>query len=265
MYMKVIDCFTFYNELTVLEYRLATLIDIVDHFILVEARQTHMGKDKELYYLNNKERFSKYNHKIIHVVVDLPYRSDEINTAKDDQWRNEEFQRNCIIRGFSRIDLEDNDILLVSDLDEIPDPTLLKMVQNGELPISIHKLEQDFYYYNLHSLFQHKWTMARILSFGTFEQLGLPVNGLRGYECPSIKRGGWHLSYFGDKHFIQNKLQNFAHAEHNTPTTVNLDNIQWHIDNTECIVGHEFKMKRIPLNDNEYPPPNADTYLSAFI
>jgi len=217
--MKVIDCFTFYNELTVLEYRLATLIDIVDHFILVEARQTHMGKDKELYYLNNKERFSKYNHKIIHVVVDLPYRSDEINTAKDD----------------------------------------------GELPISIHKLEQDFYYYNLHSLFQHKWTMARILSFGTFEQLGLPVNGLRGYECPSIKRGGWHLSYFGDKHFIQNKLQNFAHAEHNTPTTVNLDNIQWHIDNTECIVGHEFKMKRIPLNDNEYPPPNADTYLSAFI
>jgi beta-1,4-mannosyl-glycoprotein beta-1,4-N-acetylglucosaminyltransferase len=248
-----------------LEYRLATLADVVDYFILVEAPQTFMGKDKELYYLNNKDRFSKYNDKIIHVVVDLPYKSHEINIDKDDQWKNENFQRTCIIRGFSRIDLNNDDILLVSDLDEIPDPITLKSVRNGDIPISIQKLEQDFYYYNLHSLFQHKWTLAKILSFGTFEDLGLPVNDLRMYDCPSIERGGWHLSYFGDKHFIQNKLQNFAHAEHNTPTTTNLDNIQWHIDNTECLVGHEHKMKRLPLNENPYPPPNADTYLKAFI
>jgi beta-1,4-mannosyl-glycoprotein beta-1,4-N-acetylglucosaminyltransferase len=263
--MKVIDCFTFYNELTLLEYRLATLSDIVDYFIIVEARQTHMGKEKDLYYLNNKECFSQYTHKIIHIVVDLPYKSSELNTEKDEQWRNEEFQRNCIIRGFSRIELEDKDILLISDLDEIPDPTMLKMVRNGTIAVSIEKLEQDFFYYNLHSLFQHKWTMARILTFATFEELGLPINSLRAYECPSIKRGGWHLSYFGDKHFIQNKLQNFAHAEHNTPTTSNLDTIQWHIDNIECIVGHEFKMKRLSLKDNEYPPPNANKYLAAFI
>jgi beta-1,4-mannosyl-glycoprotein beta-1,4-N-acetylglucosaminyltransferase len=263
--MKVVDCFTFYNELTLLEYRLATLADVVDYFILVEARQTFMGKDKELYYLNNKDRFSKYNDKIIHVVVDLPYRSDELNTSKSEQWINEEFQRNYIIRGFSRIDLEEDDILLISDIDEIPDPAILKRVLNHELSISIHKLEQDLYYYNLQCLFHNKWRHARILSFAKFEELGLPINRIRMYECPSIERGGWHLSYFGDKHFIQNKIQNFSHVEHNTPTTTNLDNIQWHIDNAESIVGNEFKIKRVALNDNEYPPPNADRYLRAFI
>jgi len=263
--MKVIDCFTFYNELTLLEYRLATLADVVDYFILVEAQQTFMGNHKELYYLNNKERFSKYKDKIIHVVVDLPYKSNKLNTGKDDQWKNEEFQRNCIIRGLSRIDLEGQDIILISDIDEIPDPATLKRVLNGELPISIHNLEQDFYYYNLYSLFENKWTFPKILSFGTFEELGLPINSIRHYKCSSIQRGGWHLSYFGDKHFIQNKLQNFSHTEHNTPTTTNLDTIQWHIDNTECIVGHQFKMKRVPLNENEYPPPDADIYLRAFI
>jgi beta-1,4-mannosyl-glycoprotein beta-1,4-N-acetylglucosaminyltransferase len=91
--MKIVDCFTFYNELTLLEYRLATLIDVVDHFIIVEANQTHMGKPKELYYSNNMERYAKFSHKIIHVVVDLPH-TEGLNTVRNDQWRNEEFQRN---------------------------------------------------------------------------------------------------------------------------------------------------------------------------
>jgi beta-1,4-mannosyl-glycoprotein beta-1,4-N-acetylglucosaminyltransferase len=262
--MKIVDCFTFYNELTLLEYRLATLIDVVDHFIIVEANQTHMGKPKELYYSNNMERYAKFSHKIIHVVVDLPH-TEGLNTVRNDQWRNEEFQRNCIIRGFSRIDIQDEDVIMISDLDEIPDPTTLQNVKNGLVTVTAYSLEQDFYYYNLYSRFLNKWTMAKILSFGIFQDLGVPCNSIRAQKFPHLKKGGWHLSYFGDKYFIQNKLQNFAHAEHNTPTTTNLTNIQWHIDNVACLVGDQYKMKHLPLNKNDYLPPNADIYLKDFV
>ena len=57
--MEVYDCFIFYNELDLLEIRLKTLDSVVDHFVLVEATKTHRGKDKPLYFEENKERFKK--------------------------------------------------------------------------------------------------------------------------------------------------------------------------------------------------------------
>ena len=55
--MKIIDCFTFYNELQMLEYRLSLLYPIIDYFILVEANKTQVGNDKRLYYNENKHLF----------------------------------------------------------------------------------------------------------------------------------------------------------------------------------------------------------------
>jgi beta-1,4-mannosyl-glycoprotein beta-1,4-N-acetylglucosaminyltransferase len=40
----LIDCFTFFNELDMLECRLEYLYDKVDQFVLVEADITHSGK-----------------------------------------------------------------------------------------------------------------------------------------------------------------------------------------------------------------------------
>ena len=64
----LVDGFTFYNELDMLEYRLTVLNDIVDYFILVEGTRTHAGNPKLMYYGMNKERFAKWNHKIIHML-----------------------------------------------------------------------------------------------------------------------------------------------------------------------------------------------------
>ena len=77
---KIIDCFTFYNELDMLTYRLNILNDIVDYFVLVEATHTHVGKEKPLFYKENKHLFEKFNHKIIHIVVDdFPNKYPNIN------------------------------------------------------------------------------------------------------------------------------------------------------------------------------------------
>lgn len=66
----IFDAFSFYNELDLLEIRLHELSDVVDFFVLVEATRTHSGRFKPLYYKMNRHRFSHFNDKIIHIIVD---------------------------------------------------------------------------------------------------------------------------------------------------------------------------------------------------
>ena len=99
-----------------LEFRLTELDDIVDTFILVEATHTHSGSPKPLNFLKNKKRFKKWLHKIYYYVVDdLPKGKD----SKHD-WFREEYQRNAIKTPLSHLSLKPLDIVILSDLDEIP-------------------------------------------------------------------------------------------------------------------------------------------------
>ena len=108
----IIDCFTFYNELNMLKFRFKELYEYVDYFILVEATTTFVGNNKELYFKNNKNMFSNYLDKVIHIIVD--------DMPKDENpWVDEKFQRNCIQRGIKKLKLKDDDILIISDCDEI--------------------------------------------------------------------------------------------------------------------------------------------------
>ena len=65
----IFDCFPFFNELDLLEIRLRLLNKIVDKFVLIESNRTFSLKKKKLYFLENKERFGKYENKIIHIIV----------------------------------------------------------------------------------------------------------------------------------------------------------------------------------------------------
>ena len=68
--MKIFDVFPFFNELDLLEIRLNLLDPYVDYFVISESTKTFQGAEKELYYLNNKDKFEKFNHKIIHNIVE---------------------------------------------------------------------------------------------------------------------------------------------------------------------------------------------------
>ena len=69
---KIVDCFTFYNETDLLKYRLRVLDDTVDYFILVEARQTHAGNPKPLFYKeNNRMLFGDAKKMLDEVLVAL--------------------------------------------------------------------------------------------------------------------------------------------------------------------------------------------------
>jgi len=264
--MLIVDCFTFYNEFDLLTYRLNLLNPYVDYFVLVEARQTHVGNDKELLYEQNKERYAEFKDKIIHVIVDLPFTYNNIDVTKEEQWVNEKFQRNSIKNGIDRLNLAPEDIIIVSDLDEIPGPLVLQKIRKGEIAVDIYSLEMKLYYYNLNTVSDEVWKHPKILTFKKFKGLSSTCDDIRRMTCISIPNGGWHLSYFGDTLFIKNKLENFAHQEFNNNNYTDIDKINQRMSDGQDIYGRWYvPFKKIPISQNMYLPPEFRKYLSKFI
>jgi beta-1,4-mannosyl-glycoprotein beta-1,4-N-acetylglucosaminyltransferase len=274
---KMIDCFTFYNEINMLTYRLNVLNDIVEYFILVEANQTHVGNPKPLFYNENKHLFEKFNDKIIHIVVDLPFDNNKINILNNEQWLNEKFQRNSISQGIdilkNRNLLDDDDYIIISDLDEIPDPKTLLQMKNKTTNYEMNVLEQDCYYYNLNSKRYDYWNFSRFISYKKYKDLGKSCDDIRflNNNVTLIKNGGWHLSYFGDAAFIKNKLENFAHQEFNSNTFTDIKKINEKINNgldlfnrDENIDDKLNQIIKISIHDNSYLPPFYEKYLTSF-
>jgi len=262
---KIVDCFTFYNELEMLNYRLNILNDVVDYFVLVEATHTHVGKEKPLFYQENKHLFEKFNHKIIHIIVDdFTHKFPNINIEKEEQWINERYQRDCISRGINKLHLQHNDVITITDLDEIPNPKLLKKIKNNEIKVDINIIEMDLYYNNLNSKMDHQWQHSKILTFQKYNELKIGCDKLRFYSCPIIKNAGWHLSYFGNEKFIKNKIENFGHQEYNKVEFTDEKKIRERIKNGNDLFDRPVSIINIPIEDNNNLPPDYDIYLTNF-
>ena len=121
--MKTYDCFTFFNELDVLEIRLKEMWDVTDYFVIAESNLSHSGKPKDYILLDNWERFKPYHSKIRRIQV------DDMPETKD-SWVREKFQRWALGRGLE--DLEADDVVIVSDLDEIPRAEIVEMIKTDE-------------------------------------------------------------------------------------------------------------------------------------
>ena len=149
--MKIYDCFTFMNELELLELRLETLYDVVDYFVLVEVGKTFTGKPKSYYYDDNRELFEKYHDKIIRVHQDsLLY---DNTTTRELARENEFYNRNLIAHGI--VDAEPDDYIIISDVDEIVNPTALMQGINAGLDMFI--LKQKLFYYFVNCLQKQPW------------------------------------------------------------------------------------------------------------
>ena len=268
--MKIIDSFIFYNEIELLKYRLSILNEFVDTVVLVESTHTFTGLEKPLYYEKNKELFAEFNHKIIHVVVsDFPYQSF-VNSGA--QWNNESFQRNCIERGINKLNLNDDDIIVTSDLDEIINPDILKKALNSTLEYDrngLNKCALDMYYYNLNTRTgKGNWHGVKLFTYNAYKRQNLSFQDMRNWEhshhVNMIPNGGWHLSYFGNEQFIKNKILNFSHQELITPRVIDEYMIKSHINNSTDIYNRQVSYERISIKDNDNLPPKYDIYLKDY-
>jgi|LauGreDrversion4_2_1035121.scaffolds.fasta_scaffold14208_3 beta-1,4-mannosyl-glycoprotein beta-1,4-N-acetylglucosaminyltransferase len=243
MRRKIIDCFTFFNELDLLKFRLAELYDKVDHFILIESTKTFTGQVKPLYYSLNKDEFENWNDKIIHVVVtDMPinlpqYKIDELVALpeiRNINWVREHHQRRSVVKGLNRLNLNFDDVIIMSDLDEIPDMDIvsnnIKFLDMGPIVF-----EQDWYIWNLEWMKGMKWRGSSMFLFSQFidnKDIFQHIRNLRWDEVDENKEfitvdGGWHFSWFGSSEFIRKKMFSFAHTETATEYFRNLKNIEY--------------------------------------
>jgi beta-1,4-mannosyl-glycoprotein beta-1,4-N-acetylglucosaminyltransferase len=227
----ILDCFTFYNEYDILEGRLEYLYDYIDYFIIVETDITHSGKPKPLNYLENISRYKKYHNKIIYspfsanfenVNFDVIVERTDFSTP---HWKIENVQRNHIAEVLKLFDPDD--IVMISDADEIPNKSAIEFAKPhlGNVATSF-ALEQILYYYNFSQREEVTWK-GTILTKNKVVQEHTPqwLRDMR-WEIPRLQNAGWHLSFWGNAEKIANKIQNFAHQEHNKPVFTNLNNIR---------------------------------------
>ena len=131
---RIFDCFTFFDELDLLQIRLDEVGSIVDRFVLVEATKTFQGDDKPLVFEREKMRFAPWLDKIEHVIIDFPAVIPHLSNksaktwGKDraTAWDREFYQRDQILRGLNGAG--PNDLIMVSDIDEIPRRTALEQM-----------------------------------------------------------------------------------------------------------------------------------------
>ena len=230
--MRIFDCFMYFDEEIILDVRLNTLNKFVDYFVIAESKFTHSGKKRNLNFNINK--FEKFKDKIIYLIYDEEPQGIEIineNDHKNDKARKtimnavkrENGQRNYLQKGLNNA--ENDDIILVSDVDEIPDLINLDFA-NFKNKIIQFKQEMFYYKFNL-VLPKLLWTGTK----GCRKKNLISPQWLRNIKDRKysilrpdvyfskkkysdiffVENGGWHFTNIKTPKDIKYKLSSYLH------------------------------------------------------
>lgn len=250
--VKIFDCFTFFNELDLLEFRLKLLDKYVDHFVIAESNLTHSGQSKPYHFQEAKDRFKAWDHKIIYIPVlqnaeGLLFEEQKNYNPESAAWKLENGQRNALLQATAY--MEDNDMVLLSDLDEIPSSALLKKVIHSVKPIAFSLLFH-YYFLNCQNAGDSRWWKGCIAA--TAKQFKeITPQGLRDKRdvYPSLADAGWHFSFLGGAEKIRQKLLAFAHTEYNKDEYISEEYIEEAVSKGEDILKREgVVFKYVPLS-----------------
>ena len=243
---KVFDCFTFWVECDLLQLRLEILGPFVDKFILVESEQTFSGNPKPLIYEKNKEKFAKWNDKIIHIVAPNIELKDPNNLFERHYLAYELLEQKVMDLG------QPDDIAFFSDLDEIWNPEILKQIDDYP-----HSLYQIAYAYWLNNRCSEQWTgtlMTKVKNvFEGFNKLN------RTAKPFPLENGGYHFTNLGGAKMIIEKIKAYDHSNEIVPTLSQFKDfgIQERMDNNKDYLGrlldYNGKPFRFWLDESQWP------------
>lgn len=266
----VYDCFQFFNELDILKLRLHVMAPVVDRFVISEATETFSGRKKPLYYEENKEMFAEFADKIIHVVVE--------DTPEGYTHDRDTFQKNAVGRGL--VNCKDDDIVIFSDLDEIPNPVKVKQVietirdNKDDARSKVYHMAQRLFYCYLNmeevsgnllaycgefeGVERKQWLGTKICRYAVAKTM--PLGELRWPKCKEfgvrVADGGWHFGYMGGsketdvRKRVAEKVRSAAHQEYNNKAV--LSEVDDKIRDGEDIFGRDASFVQTKIDDT-YP------------
>ena len=281
--MNIYDCFQYFDEDLLLDIRLNILNDHVKKFVITEATYTHNGSKKELKF--NINNFSKFKDKINYIVVDkLPLNILEISENDPENKKGEKsilngmardyFQRENLIRGIK--DANEGDLILISDLDEIPN---LKNTNFSEIKNKIIIFEQKMFYYKLNLLYKDQiWHGTKACKKSNLIspqwlrniksrkypnwRLDLLFSKKKYSDIFFVKNGGWHFTYLKTAEKLEQKLLNFAHHYEFQKSGLKLDDLKKFIKEKKVVYDHKSDQKAnkfagesklIKIDNNQLP------------
>ena len=230
--MNIYDCFMYFDEDMLLDLRLNVLNDHVKKFVISEATYTHNGTKKELKFdINN---FKKFKDKITYIIVDQPppnlleiKNSDNSNKKAEklilNGYARDNFQRENLSQGLKS--LNDNDLIIVSDLDEIPN---LSATNLGDVKEKIIIFNQKMFYYKFNLLYENfNWFGSKACKKKNFIspqwlrnikskkysklRIDLIFSKKKYSDIFYVNDGGWHFTCIRNAEDLEKKLLNFAH------------------------------------------------------
>ena len=254
--MKIFDCFMYFDEEVVLDVRLNSLDKYVDYFVIVESNFTHKGDGRDLKFNHNK--FDKFKNKIIYLVYDKQLKGIETvnkNDSESEKSRKyilnaalrENGQRNFIQDGLNKA--EDNDIILISDVDEIPN---LSEVNLNNIKEKIIMFQQDMFYYKFDlKVLDFVWTGTKscrkkdLLSpqwlrnvkdrkYSPF-RIDILFSKKKYSSIKFIDNGGWHFSNIKTAEEIEHKLKSYLHHREFDEQSLTVEEIKNIIENKQAI------------------------------
>ena len=252
--MAIYDCFQYFNEDHMVDLRLNILNEHVDYFVISESTKTHQGKNKKLNF--NINNFLKFKNKIKYIIADY----DKENNFKNHQGGEslvEQHQRNTLIEGIKEASAED--LIILSDSDEIPDLSKLKKIKLTSKFIAFSQM-MFMYKLNLQNLNETNWIGSKI----TLKKNITSMQALRDLKFKKfpfwrfdkknlqIINGGWHFSFLQKPSDIIKKIKSYSHGEFNKKEFIDEKNIEEKIKNNIDIFERGFKLQRINI-DEKFP------------
>jgi len=230
--MKIYDCFMFYDEDVILDLRLNILNEYIDYFVIVESKFFHNGKERKLRF--DIEKYTKFKDKIIYIIQDNQpsgiqeiFKDDSHGTISAKEINNallrENGQRNIISQGLKMA--ADNDLILISDVDEIPN---LEKVKLKETKNEILMFVQDIFYYKLNrylpnfqwfgtkgclkkNLKSPQWLRNIKNKKYSFLRIDTFFSDKKYINKKFINHGGWHFSNLKNAEDLELKLKSYLH------------------------------------------------------
>ena len=252
--MKIYDCFMYFDEDLILDIRLNTLNQHIDGFIIAEATLDHAGNSKKINF--DIKKFSKFKDKIKHLVIDdVPNNVESFKENWHPAHIRDQFQRNALERGYEKA--EDNDWIMISDIDEIPDPNKISQFKkNNKYACFIQKnFQSKINQLNISVPF---WPGTKICvkkflkSPQWLRNLKTKKNPFWKFYKPKnpqlILDGGWHFSFLKKATDISKKIKSFAHQEYNESKFLNLIEIEKKINSGTDLFDRDYNYKKIELN-----------------